>query len=326
MLKRQKMITLMAQYIKGNVSHPVIMDDALPHDFYDTFEDEDCLHENVYTNDRGDGYCMDCGRNIVAGDDIHQPCKHTKTYKSEAGTHVCRDCNKEIEVLSQEAEWRYYDNSCSRDPARCHQKTSSRNLDKAFSKIDIPDAIKNAVEKDFYAIVGDDTLRGKNRSSLIAVCTFYAYYFAGQYRPISYFQSMFDVTQRDMSSKIKMYQEYNPQAAKIKIGPKHLVNWICNMVGIDEIKYDNKTLNKIVSDIHKICDFIHNTSKEINRSTPRSVASAIVYFYLCIKPEYKLSLKMTKTQFSKLVGSSEITIDKLAKEISRITKLPMNSM
>ena len=70
--------------------------------------------------------------------------------------------------------------------------------------------------------------------------------------------------------------------------------------------------------INKLCHYLENRSALLNRSNPQSVAAAIVYLYLCLEPEYKEKLGMSKIKFAHIVNLSDITITKLGKESQRI--------
>ena len=56
---------------------------------------------------------------------------------------------------------------------------------------------------------------------------------------------------------------------------------------------------------------IKNKSSKLNRSRPQSVASGLVYFWICSKQK-----DITLKQFTKKVSLSELTVNKIAKEIS----------
>ena len=58
---------------------------------------------------------------------------------------------------------------------------------------------------------------------------------------------------------------------------------------------------------------IENKSSRLNRSRPQSVASGLVYFWICSKQK-DISIK----QFTKKVSLSELTINKISKEISDV--------
>ena len=58
---------------------------------------------------------------------------------------------------------------------------------------------------------------------------------------------------------------------------------------------------------------IKNKSSKINRSRPQSISSGLIYYWISLK-NIEISLK----DFAKKVDLSELTITKIAKEISDI--------
>ena len=60
---------------------------------------------------------------------------------------------------------------------------------------------------------------------------------------------------------------------------------------------------------------IKNKSSMINRSRPQSVSSSLIYYYICKK---KGSNNVNIKDFVKKVNLSELTINKISKEINKI--------
>ena len=58
---------------------------------------------------------------------------------------------------------------------------------------------------------------------------------------------------------------------------------------------------------------IKNKSSKINRSRPQSISSGLIYFWISMK-----NIDITLKDFAKKVELSELTISKIAKEISDI--------
>ena len=64
---------------------------------------------------------------------------------------------------------------------------------------------------------------------------------------------------------------------------------------------------------------IKNRSSRINRSRPQSTASGLVFYWIC-----KNNKNITLKQFKKTVSLSEITINKIAREIGNVIGEPLN--
>ena len=114
-----------------------------------------------------------------------------------------------------------------------------------------------------------------------------------------------------MSEGQTRYIETFPDAKTIYIKPKDLIKWLMKMTGVHKIHYNN---------IIRIAEFLENSSEILQRSSPQSVASAIIYFYLCLNKEYKDQLNMSKNKFANKALLSDITITKLTKEMAAVSK------
>jgi len=296
---------------------------------FDEVDNSPCKHENIEEFPSNTGYCTDCGLNIsdvlkfktsLISSTLAE-CSHENKYEDSNGLHICSDCNAELEFFNDEPEWRFYpgaDNKSSKDPSRCHTgKSSIKTLSKLFDslKLSIPQAIKAQVESKYNKIVGTNTVRGKGRRSIIAACLFYTYMEFGECRTTDYIRDMFELTKKDMSSGLTEYCRVFPEARTQYITPKNLLGWILTLTGVGKEHY-----RKIV----QISKYLENSSQLLQRSSPQSVASATVYFYLCLNPKYKEELGLTKSQFAIKALLSDITVNKLVKEASAISKCIIN--
>ena len=304
----------------GDVSLYNKVTGILKKDIFEPLEKERCLHVHVERFPNKQGYCTDCGlsfRNVDKLEDTEEKCIHVNTYEDDNGLYLCRDCNSELEILNFEPEWRYYgnsDNRTSKDPARCHRgRPSGRHLVKMFegNRIDIPDSIRAQVEVKYGKVVGTDTVRGKGRKAIIASCLFYAYQEFGEYRTSDYVRNLFKLTKKNMSGGLSRYYRAFPDARTKHTHPENLLRWILTLTGVNQSHY-----RKIV----QISRYLENSSRLLKRSSPQSVASAIVYFYLCLHPEYKSELGLTKNRFAEKALLSDITVTKLVREAANISQ------
>lgn len=276
--------------------------------------DEECTHTNVKTLADGTSYCTECAADIQK----EKKCLHKNTYEDDNGLHVCRDCSVEIEIFNFDPEWRYYDGGKG-DPARCHRsRTSSKGkLGKLFEQkqIDIPNAIKADVELKYVTIVGKSTVRGKTREAIVAACLFYAYTDFGEFRTSDYIRRQFDLTKQSMSKGLSKYYEAFPASRTKHISAEDLVRWILTLTGVSHTHY-----RKII----QISRYLENTSRTLGRSSPQSVASAVVYFWLCLNPDIKKELGLTKNRFAEKAQLSDITVSKLVREAAQVSKCVIN--
>lgn len=270
-----------------------------------------CKHSMTKVYPNGQGFCIDCGVSFTI-----TKCKHENIYEDDNGLYVCRDCHTEIEVFDFDPEWRFYgssDNRLSKNPERCSRiKSTGRGIRKVFedNSIDIPNAIISQVEKKYQKVVGNNTVRGKGRKAIIAACLFHVYIEINEFRTSDYIRNLFGLSKKEFSSGYNKYLEMFPKERIVNIKPEDLLRWILTITGMSQDHY-----RKIL----KISRYLENSSRLLKRSSPQSVASAIVYFYLCLHPKYKHKLGINKTEFAKKVYLSDITVSKLVKEASEIS-------
>ena len=86
---------------------------------------------------------------------------------------------------------------------------------------------------------------------------------------------------------------------------------------VEEIMDQFDATNEQKQEVKGLYEEIHNKSSKLNRSRPKSVASSLVYYWIC-----KKNINITLKDFTKKVGLSELTITKIAKEISDILNTP----
>lgn len=282
-----------------------------------------CLHINSYEKD-GSLFCNDCPLD---------KCLHRNIFEDENGMDVCEDCGVEIEKFDFEPEWRYYygkDNRSQRDPSRCRNKgkTENKSISKVFEEagLEIPEAIMTQIKQRYQKVIsnqdfqnkksgttepskGKEKPRGKGRKAIIAACWLHVYLKAGYHRTSDYIRNKFSLSKKDMSSGLTNYYIAFPEDRDIHTSAADLVEWIMTLTNVSKEHY---------KEIHLMVKYLESSSRLMKSSSPQSVASATVYFYLCLHPEYRQKIGVTKSNFAERVYLSEITITKLVTEAERI--------
>ena len=242
-----------------------------------------------------------------------EDCKHlTTSISSDESVNICQECGLETEIITHEAEWRYYgavDNRSSKDPARCHiakQKTKGIHI-----ILDtFPNLIKERVEQKFNKIVQETKgKKGASKKEIIAACLMYVLKESGDERSVDQIRKLFGLQKKAISNGITSYLQIFSKARTDSITPGKFIESIMKKTNVN-IEH----LPKII----KMCEYIEDQSPILKRSSPYSVACSIVYLYLCYYPEIKKSIGLAKSDYSKLVDLSDITIVKLAKETASI--------
>jgi transcription initiation factor TFIIIB Brf1 subunit/transcription initiation factor TFIIB len=243
-------------------------------------------------------------------------CDHEDFFE-EDGRGICKRCGCEIESLDFQPEWRYYgssDNRSYKDPSRCHRsrETTRGGIDKVFVDAglgSLQQAIKKKTEMKYQKIVGDETVRGNGRKAIVAACLLYVFRDDGDIRTSDEVRHLFGLSKCDMSIGLTKYFRAFPGDRTKHIHPSDMIRRIMNLVKIDISHYKG---------ILRIAKCLENADDTLNHSSPQSVASAIVYLYLCLTPTLKESLGMTKTKFATKVALSDITISKLVRRVAEI--------
>lgn len=293
-----------------------ITKEKLESSFFDVIDAIECKHEQKEIFPDKSGYCIECGYTFNSTDDIQiGECKHENKYEDDCGLYICKDCKKEFDIKNFDQEWKYYsDNGAqsSKDPSRCHKiLPTGKSIEKVFTDVgwELPKAIVLQVESKYNKIVGDQTIRGKKRKSIIAACLLFAYREFSEHRTADFIRNIFGLTKKEMSTGLTSYYSAFPEDRTVVIKPENLLKWVLTLVGIDQ-SHHRKILH--------ICRYVEKASFELKRRSPQLVIASVVYFYVCLNPSLKQSLGLTKNKFAEKVQLSDGTIAELAKETARI--------
>jgi len=254
------------------------------------------------------------GEESVSADE--EECQHENVVEDN-GTTICQSCGLVDEVLDFEPEWRNYGGD--RDSSRCcNMKGSTWSLEKDFEKwgIIVPAAIRIQAETKYVQVMkmvrgkrDKKSGRGRGRKAIIAACLLFVFRETGDCRTFDDLKDMFKLTKKNMFNGLTAYFETFKTDRVRYVTPEHLIARVLLMTGVDNVHY---------GPIVRITKGLANTSRTLNRSKPLSVASSMVYFYLCMHPTVKDQLGLTKSKFAELAKLSDITITKHVKEIARL--------
>lgn len=228
-------------------------------------------------------------------------CMHEKTV-DENGRKVCIDCGVETESLSYVPEWRCYDNG-PKETSRCRiTQTQVSRVGKILNELRIPQAVASIAEEKYNIVVGESTTRGDRSKAILAACLMFGYRERGIVYPADTVIKKFKITQKIMSQGLSAYYDKFPNDRTKSVYPKDLISSLIKSIGLSE------TCEK---DIISIAEQLQNTSIELSRSEPQSVAAAIIFLYTCWHTEYDLCI--SKKDFAERAGLSVVTIVRLAK-------------
>jgi len=243
-------------------------------------------------------------------------CKHSN-YSNEGSIIYCIDCGQEIEKnIYQEKEWRYYgqtDNKRSSDPNRVvPRKLEDRNIYKDVETMGFGDKVVHLANQIYTQVTKGQIFRGNSRRAIVFGSVFHAFKLQGKPQSHDKLIKIFELNRKIGLKGLKHINLYAPKDSLIHttyITPENLIEDI-----MDKFKATPEQKQEVIELYNKI----KNKSSKINRSRPQSVACAITYFWICHK-----GLDISLKEFAKKSDLSELTIDRLSKEISNVLKIPI---
>lgn len=253
-------------------------------------------------------------------------CKHpNKTIMNNV--NVCMDCGEELSKnICMDKEWRYYsggDNRHSSDPSRCQiRKNDEKNIFKDVESMGLSESIVNVANSIYLDVTKKEKKnpndpdeqkihRGRLRRSIIFGCVFNAYKISDNPQTCESLIKLFNIDKKAGLNGLKLVSMNAPKRSPVRttyITPVHLLAEILNKFDASQSKKDEVT---------ELYNKIKNKSERIKRSRPQSIASSLVYYWICLK-----GINITIKEYSEKVGLSVLTISKLAKEIETILETP----
>lgn len=237
---------------------------------------------------------------------------HHKNVTLEKGIDICTDCGEEINKKMQHTkEWRYYGQVDSRhisDPNRVQiRKSEERNIFRDVENMGFSDKIISEANKIYFQVTKGKIFRGNSRKAIVFACIFHSYKLSG--KPQSH-EKLIGIFNLDRKTGLKGLKHVNLHAPK----KSHIrTTYITPINLVEEIMEKFSATPEQKTEVIKLYHSIRNRSSRLNRSRPQSVASGLVYFWICNNNK-DISLK----QFTQKVSLSELTINKIAKEISEV--------
>jgi len=238
-------------------------------------------------------------------------CKHARSIES-GGSLMCMDCGEEIEkTVVYDKEWRYYghaDTKHKTNPNRCQaRKVDERNIFKDIEGRIFDDNIVTMANNYYLQVTDGKIHRGESRKGIVFACVYYAYKNSGNPRSCEALAEVFKIQRKTGLKGLKHFClniGKDVVHKKAQITPANLVHDIMDKFSAtDEQK----------AEVIELYETIKNRSSKINRSRPQSVASGLTYYWICNNKK-QISLK----EFVEEIGLSELTVARIAKEISSI--------
>lgn len=257
-------------------------------------------------------------------DDDGENCRHLNII-NEKDMDICTNCGQEIKKnITFTRDWRYCqknDTKCV-DPLRVQKRRNDeRTIYKDVENMNFSDRIVSIANKIYFEITKEQIFRGNSRKAIVFACIFHSYKLTEKPQTHEKLIDVFGLSTKIGLKGIKYVNLYTsknkidfdglldvkPSVSPITyITPVNLVEEI-----MDKFNATKEQKQQVVSIYHKI----KNRSSRLNRSRPQSVASALVYYWIC---ENKINISLK--QFAKTISLSDLTINKLYIEIVELFK------
>jgi len=248
-------------------------------------------------------------------DSLVSPCIHVNEIMTDKGVIVCTDCGEEIDrKLSHSKEWNYYGSTDKKqisEPNRVRaRKKEERSIFKDVENLNFSESIVAKANTLYSEVTKDKIFRGEFRKSIVFACIFHAFKLSG--KPLSHDKliNIFNIDKKTGLRGIKFVSLNEPKTFDIK------TTHITPLILVEEIMDQFDATEKQKNEVKVLYQKIKNKSSKLNRSRPQSVAAGLTYYWIC-QNEKDISLK----NFAKNVKLSELTIDRIAKEITRVLEL-----
>ena len=269
------------------------------------------LEYNNTTTDKVENEKID---EIDLSDDENQVgCSHDKIIE-ENGGKICIDCGIEVSRdILYDKEWRYYGSSDTKhasDPNRCHiRKSEDKTIYKDVENMGFSDKIINIANGIYEDVTKNKIYRGKSRKAIIFACIFHSYKIDGNPLSCEHLIKIFNLDKKIGLKGLKYVNLNASKKSKLKetyITPENLIEEIMDKFGAND---DQKL------EVTELYQKIKNKSSTLNRSRPQSVASGLVRYYILSKNK-----DISMNDFKEKVNLSELTINRITKEITKILK------
>ena len=238
-------------------------------------------------------------------------CPHTETV-NERGVYVCMECGQEIsQKISHEKEWRFYgqgDNKHGSDPNRVQmRKIEAKNIFKDVENLGFSESIVNKANQIYIQVTKGGIFRGASRKAMVFACIFHAFKLAEKPQSHETLMKIFSLDKNVALKGLKYVNLNAPKNSKIRttyITPQHLISETMDLFQATPAQKQE------VIDLY---EKVRHKTNRLSRPRPQSVSAAIIYHWICQKGK-DIELK----QFAKKVNLSELTINRIAKDIASI--------
>lgn len=223
----------------------------------------------------------------------------------EHGMSLCSVCGLEVQKTMTVDEIKH-----SIEPTRCFvRKLKDKTIYQDLQNINISDHIKDIANDIYVEVCKGKVHRGARRKAIVFASVFHAYKLNNNPQSCESLIKLFQMKRKDALKGLKFVNENSSKESPIRalyITPEHLIREFLFNFHVSE-----DTRNEIINLYKQIKD----KSVTLNRSRPQSVASGVIWYWICLNKK-QINIK----EFIKKVDLSELTVNKMAKEVARLTE------
>lgn len=237
-------------------------------------------------------------------------CEHVT--KEQNGYSVCISCGKvfRYNLTNSNKEWKYYGLN-STDPSRTHiRKIETKSIHKDIEALNLGEDVVFTANNMYREVTKNKIFRAKSRKSIVFACVFNAYKKLGIPQTPDRLFKLFDLKRKVALKGLKMVGMKLKQDS-VTVQPKYITPDIIIKDILENFSTHSNQVDQVVSIYHNV----KNRSSKLNRSRPKSVASGIVYYWICNNNKH-----ITLKEFATIVSLSELTIQRISKEVENILK------
>lgn len=239
---------------------------------------------------------------------LAETCRH-EDIVIEKGVNICVECGEEIfQKISNDKDWRYYSNNDTKTITQSYpKKGDDRSIFKDVENLGFSESIISKANTIYSQVTQGKIFRGNSRKAIVFACVFHAYKMSDMPQSHEKLIEIFSLNRKNGLKGLKYVNLHAPKDSKIRttyVSPVALLTDIMKKFSATEEQH---------KEVAELYEKIRNKSSRLNRSRPQSVASGLVYYWICLKKK-----DITLKDFAKKVALSELTIGKIAKVISEL--------
>lgn len=223
---------------------------------------------------------------------------------------ICRSCGQVLSICSEDnKEWLNHNvNNQYGKNTRIHiRKTKEKTIFKDIKQCNFNRNIMDIANETYINITNNKIYRGRSRKAIIYACIMFAHRMLNIQFNNQIILKMFQIDKKSGLMGIRFLHKNLDKSKKRKLSLQKVSNSLSTIHNIMTLFH--ATQNQI-NEVELLYEKIKNRSSKINRSRPRSIANALIFYWITQK---KINIDIE--QFSQKVNMSELTINKLLKEI-----------